>query len=258
MLAVLLDAHAHATPAAPWLFAPEGHDWRWFSYACGRLWLEAGCAALGAAGPLAGRRIGCLDRLTPRTVLAQLALERVGATPVAVAPEASAGGLDGWFLTLDGEQPPAGLAVVGTLPGRPSYQLDRLPATVPRLEGALTAPAAALAARLPAAAERDIVVLAGSLADAQLGALLGWSLAIGAATLLEPDSRAALASAVWARSTVVVVSGEELATLRGLPGVDSLKPLSPMGRLRAVWTTSEPDAATRRYWQGRGVSLLAL
>ena len=31
-----------------------------------------------------------------------------------------------------------------------------------------------------------------------------------------------------------------------------------MGRLRAVWLTSEPNEPTRAYWQGRGVALLAV
>ena len=116
----------------------------------------------------------------------------------------------------------------GSATGDPAWLLEALAGSE------LGRRAERLAARVGVGGERDVSVL-GARLDEPLGRLLvAWSVAAGAALVLEGQANATLATALWARPTVLALTTVELQGLApDFPQLFKGK-RSPLGRLRAV------------------------
>ncbi len=243
LLAALLTQVAER-PAEPWLFEPKGLDWQWYSFASVARWVEL--AAEGLSKMPAGARLARPTTLSVAAVVAELAIRAAGHH---VVPE----GGEPWELP---SPPPANLT---------GWRGSLLAPEVPGTSGADPRSRAALqlAERLGPGPERDVTVVAGSLADAVVARLLDWATVTGAAVLLEPRAAAGIATARWARATVLAGTAAELSEWSRATAFD-LSPrrwrLSPAGRLRAwLLAGSEPPAPElAAFWAGRSVPLLPL
>jgi len=243
-----LAGRAADTPEEPWLFHPDGWDWRW------RSWCQvADQAARGAAevlrAPAELRRVGCPDRLDPDAVAAVLAVVAAGRTAVPggageVAFPACRSRLDRWRPEV--LAPASSGGAVEVEDGETLTDAD------------LAAGAGSLAALLPEElgtrpGARPILCAAPDLPLRARWTLLAWSVLHAAAWALEPDPDSFLGAVLWVRPTVVAV---------GPGGVDRLA--AALGerrnrrhhRLRAVVVAGEraPDAGV---WQDLGVPLVS-
>ncbi len=111
--------------------------------------------------------------------------------------------------------------------------------------------------------KRDILVLAGDLAEPAERTLLAWATVAGAALLLEPLRESLVGTAVWARPTVFAGTAEETARLRQAVEREGSRwwrrrPRLPFGRLRAVLQTDTAEVAPGDVarWAEHGVTLL--
>jgi hypothetical protein len=123
---------------------------------------------------------------------------------------------------------------------------------------------AAALAGAPTPRGRDILVSWRDLDHPVERQVVSWTLAAGAALILEPQAGSGLASALWARPTVFGGLPEEMEAFhvaldakRGW--LHRLRPgRLPLGRLRAVlWLgPAPPPAGEAERWSARGVSLV--
>ena len=107
----------------------------------------------------------------------------------------------------------------------------------------------------------DVTVLSPPVTTDLERTILAWSALSGAALLLEPNSAAFLATAAWARPTVLgLVTEEEVARLRDWAESSKTGPRSPFGRLRAlvVPASLEISSNEREFWEQRSVQWVAL
>ncbi|MFN7960988.1 MAG: AMP-binding protein [Thermoanaerobaculia bacterium] len=270
-------AAAQQMPEDPWLFEPEGHDWRWLSFA--EVWRRCARLAhtLGSLPP--GTRVGYPDLAYSWAIVADVAIQAAGLVAVPVAPGAAVKGLGGWVRGPVEVPEPAGVpcfvmapvsadeSPTGTSPGA-----GPLASELPRPGGGfeLEAPPRKKPPPLPPlgdsgfarlgapAGGRDVTVLSAPLESILGRQLLLWSAASRAALLL-PGRSAWLPAAVWARATVLAGTSAELAQLRSVPEVD--QPVerwrrSRMVRLRGwVGFGEAPAAELEAYWKARGVRI---
>ncbi|HEX4953658.1 MAG TPA: hypothetical protein VF017_09735 [Thermoanaerobaculia bacterium] len=246
-------ARVAVRPSEPWLFEPKGLDWQWWSFASVARWVEL--AAEGLVGQPAGSRLPRPTEPSVAAVVTQLAIRAAGHYGAAEGGEA-------WQLP---SPPAANLTEWRGSLGRARKEAGTLRAGKEADTWLEVGEEAAfdLAERLGAGAERDVTVVAGSLADPVAARLLDWATVTGAAVLLEPRAAAGLATARWARATVLAGTAAELAEWHRATAFD-LSPrrwrLSPAGRLR-VWLLAgeEPPAADlAAFWTERGVAILPL
>jgi len=287
---------ARRLPEDPWLFHVDGLDWRWISFGTGA---EAVARAarrvaegLDREGLPIPARVAFSDLKTVPSLIADLAIAGAGhlACPWPVtspgaardlAPAAGAGwegeALPPWLpagapvLSL-GPPPrpdwrawqrpdPAGAptALAGSRAGGAVVLGPGGPVEVPSLR--LTEVARELAAEIGTRREREITVLAEPLLNPQARLQLGWALLSGAALLLEPDARAFLGTAAWARPTVLFGGAAELARLGERLGRESgrRRRRLPFGRLH-TWVLPPGETVPeelRSTFESRGVRLLA-
>jgi hypothetical protein len=111
--------------------------------------------------------------------------------------------------------------------------------------------------------EREILVLAGDLADPAERSLLAWATMAGAALLLEPDRESLVGTAVWARPTIFAGTIGEVARLwqaveRERARRWRRKSRLPFGRLRAVIQTDAAEIPPEQAaaWTECGVRIL--
>jgi len=220
-LLALLSQRAAESPAQPWLFAPDGLDWRWWSWARAQSTVAGVSAGLLAAGLAAGSPLEIPSEATPGSVLAWLAALGAGLMPVRGNPAA----------------PARLLAAGGPRPERTAFLLERgeqgeearrefLP--VPHRSGrSTTAPEAAARHRREG---RPVLLRASGAAGPEDRALVAWTLRAEAALVLEPAPAALAAALLWTRPTHLV---EPSATLdlvaRALPRLAGGR--DPEGRL---------------------------
>lgn len=117
----------------------------------------------------------------------------------------------------------------------------------------LDAEARRIAALLPTAPRRDILIAGRSPEDPDERAVLAWATVAGAAVVLaSPEMR--LAAALWARPTLFHGTASEIAALSVAIAERSRR---RWHRLRAVLVTGPDDlpAAEREAWSARGVAV---
>lgn len=310
-LAAALVHRAAATPHAPWLFEPQGWDWRWRPFAAAAAAVEQATRTLAGAFP-PGTRVALADLPRPETIVLDLGIQGAGLVSVPLSPDhpsfdaralVTIAGEDDHFATSPLER----IAVPVTWEGEPGGREPRLPAPqrspstfqlqnagtrdseAPAAEAlarrasggtlveastsaaptsisaaALATAAAALADRLGSAPgrARDVVVSAGPFLAPAERRLLAWATSTGAAVLLVPPTDR-VATAAWARVTVFLGNGEEVAALAHAAGLGARRrfaalrsPRRPFGRLRAVVATTPPPAEAAAFLRDRGVALL--
>jgi len=252
-LPAALARQAAADPESPFLFWPEGWNWRWWS------WRQAAELAARWSAPLAGLRAGAgvafAGDAYPQAIVLDLAVQAAGLTAVPLAGlRAGAAGQDldagaarqaaaqagavAWLeaaagearaIRLDGaaaaELENAAGAGPGVLVADGGGGWRRLsPAAVlaaaARVEDAIVAgrvEGAIAAGRVEgaiAAAEREILVAGWPLREWPGRVLAAWAVFAGAALVLEDDPARRLGTVRWARPTVFHGSAAEVAALR--------------------------------------------
>lgn len=301
--------HLHSRPEDPWLFHQEGWDWRWFSWrAVGdRVSLWAG--PLAGLGVPPGSRVAFAGGAHPAAVCLDLAIQGAGLVSVPLAlrpgekPEArlAALGCRAWAEPEGSFSPvalPPGIARV-VLPawmaagrsletaGPPTAQdfqdsregkdlgggvvLEREGVPLELSAEDLAAWAGRIGERIgpPVEAEREILILGGSLAGWAERGMLTWATAAGSVVLLEGDPESRIADAAWARVTLFHGTARELGQLRKTVEDDRRgrwmdrllgRTRLPFGRLRTVVVAGpEPLPATETtFWEGRGVRIVEL
>jgi hypothetical protein len=285
--------HARLKPEEPWLFVQQGWDWRWRAFGELAEWVGATVEAVSDLAPQT--RVGYAARLSPALIAADLALQAAGLAAVPIDPDLGSAERRetarrrrcGAWLELGteeaGEAPVAlvrrapslesGAARSAATPGALGLALASLSARRPggalavaeggpvEIEGgALGAAARSLAEAIGPARRQEITVLAGCLEEPLARYLLAWATASGAAVVLEPDRRAYLATAAWARPTVLGGGAADLEAALARAEAGSTGRRSPFGRLRA-WLVAAgepiPEKLSER-WQRRAVRILPL
>ncbi len=233
----LLSRRAAESPAQPWLFAPDGLDWRWWSWARAESAVAGVAAGLLAAGLAAG-------------------------TPLEIAPEASPGGVLAWLAALGaGLRPVIGgpaapfrlLTAGGPRPERTAFLLERREAGSEAERQLLPAPhRGGRRTTQPETAARHrregrpVLLRARACAAPEDRALVVWTLRAEAALVLEPAPAAFAAALHWARPTHLAEPSETLDLLaEALPrlagGRDPEGRLARRSRLRSVrWLGAVP------------------
>jgi hypothetical protein len=242
-----LGARAAETPEEPWLFHPDGWDWRWRSWGQVADQVARGAAAVRRSPPEL-RRVGCPERLDPDAVAAVLAVVAAGRTAVPggageVAFPACRSRLDRWRPEVLEPASPAGAVEVED--GETLTEVD------------LAAGAGSLAALLPEplgprSGARPILCAAPDLPLRVRWTLLAWSVQHAAAWALEPDPDAFLGAVLWVRPTVVVAGPGDLERLAAALGERRHR---RHHRLRAVVVAQE-GAPGAGIWQDLGVPVL--
>lgn len=232
--------HAEANPEQPWLFRPEGWDWRWWS------WKEAAVRMSTWAEQMSGLPEGSLLSFSytafPDLVVLDLAIQAARMVPVPVSGPV----LEGWGERLDLD------------PSPPSPLSHRPPSG--RESGNVADEFARGRAEPLRKTARDIVVLSGPLERPEERAMLSWATLAGAAIVLEPNPAVRVATAAWVRPTVFHGTAEEIAALRtwvekeGKGGWLRRRARLPFGRLRRILVTGKGlSAEEARFWEDRGV-----
>lgn len=261
---------AASDPEIPWLFHPEGLDWRWWSRR------EVARGALAWAAELArhppGSHAAFLYRPRPYAVALDLAIQAAGLVSVPLAEEGEA--REEGVVTIGGEavplgpwnpaaSQPAGLPQPGggaVLAGGGAYARQ---VGAGGLAAAAERIAQEIAAAAPLRERHEILVSYRPLSDPLERALISWAASTGAAVLLEPFPLSALASIAWARPTLFAGTTEEISRLRAAAG-PSRRPWRrrklPFGRLRLVLAAGSqplpPEEAA--YWEERGVRVVEI
>lgn len=235
--AAALAAHAARHPHRPFLFWPEGLDWRWMSFA------EA---------------VAEVERL--REGVARRVEEQESAVPPAVVEVLEE--------IAEGERVGGGAVVAGAgQAGGGPVARGRAVAGAVGSEGA-----AGVGARRP---RQEVVVLAPPFTEEGGGELLAWAVLAGAALVVEPSRGGLVATAGWARPTVFRGTVAEIAALAreaaaaersGLAGFwrrlrrwlgGEPPPPRPFGRLHTVVVSDGPaDTLDAAFWRTRGTRLL--
>lgn len=244
-LPAALLCHAELGREEPWLFRPEGWDWRWWSWgeAARRmsLWAER-LAALPA-----GSHVSFSYTALPEAVILDLAIQAAGLVSVPVSGPVA----EGWGERLDLD-PPA----LGPLFHRPAGDAGMpadLVAMAERVQAEIGPP--------PRQGSREIVVLSGPLDQPEERAMLSWATVAGAAVVLEPNPDLRVATAAWVRPTVFHGTAEEIAALRGWvekeeKGWFRRRRRLPFRRLRRVLVVGEEiGTEEKKFWEGRGVGV---
>lgn len=267
----------------PWLFFSQGIRWRWRSFeqvadhvARVRSSIES---AVSASGPTDG--VAFRGRRGPDSVAISLAIQAAGETAMAVLPgqplaSLASGSALPWVQTEETprDQPDTAQARFEV----PAARSDLEAWTAEPLEAGggwiaatagnervsrfsseeIAAAAVALDGTIsPFLREVEIppVVLLGPSADPwQAEIFLTWTLSRGFPVVLEPDSDAVAATALWARPHLVLASSSELERLAQLLGQRShLK----NHRLSLLVATDEdaPSPLARLRWESMGVPL---
>jgi hypothetical protein len=246
-LAAALAGHAARHPHRPFLFWPDGLDWRWMDYA-------------EAAGEVAR-----LERAGPPAEGLDEGAVTAGAGEAAV-PDAVGEALE---------------AVAGPRPAGGSPAFLEIAALGARAQAAAAAAfGAGLALAAPRRPRREIVVLAPPFAEergADPGAslLFAWAVLAGAALVLEPSPPALVATAAWARPTLFRGPAADLAALareaeaaerHGFsPWLRRLRhhlapeapPPLPFARLHTLLLAGPPPPAeSLTFWHTRGTRVL--
>lgn len=197
-----LADHAAATPEEPWLFARADDDWRWRSWNQVADQVARGAAELCRLEPAV--RVAGADLLHPEAVALALAVQAAGG----VAVPAGAG------------DPAIVLPPVRSRLSRWTPELDALRHTNPdalafpgRTHRDLWEAASAWSARFPPPRGRPIVLASPEIGRVHRQVLLAWTLATGAAWVLEDDPIAFLPAVLRNRPTRVVAPGADLALL---------------------------------------------
>lgn len=237
-LPAALLRHAERGREEPWLFRPEGWDWRWWSWgeAARRMSLWAERLAILPAGT----HVSFSYTALPEAVILDLAIQAAGLVSVPVSGPVP----EGWGERFEIDPSP---------PGPLSY----------RSPGDFAMPdPAAMAERVQAEigpspeGSREIVVLSGPLDRPEERAMLSWATVAGAAVVLEPDPALRVATAAWVRPTVFHGTVEEIAALRGWVEKERkgwFRKL-PFRRLRRVLVVGEMEIE-KGFWEGRGVGI---
>jgi acyl-CoA synthetase (AMP-forming)/AMP-acid ligase II len=234
-LPAALQGHAARDREEPWLFHPEGWDWRWLSWGEIAAQVDAGAASL-AVQP-AGSPLSFSYSPRPEFVVYDLAVQAAGlvSVPSSSLQDLPVGGGGGAMVMT------AGAPVV--------VEAAELVAMAERVQGEIAPPRKAY--------EREIVVLGGPLERMEERAMLSWATVTGAAVALEPTPGSRVATAAWVRPTVFHGTPEEIGGLRvwvEKKGRGWLRrPGLPFGRLRTVLVVGEEGIADEGFWTERGV-----
>lgn len=250
-LPALLVHLAEVAPDRPWLFHPQGLDWRWLARAevAERVAARAGVLAdgLGRAGVEAGAPVAFRAAPDPDSVILDLALQAAGYRPVplypcdpAVAAEAGAAAL--LEAPRDGENGPE----VRRLDPAAAPPPPLAPADLLQAARRLAAPAATLPfptspdeppspspSTPPAPRPRgghEVTVAGHPFASPGQRLLVAWTLVTGGALVLEGQPGVRVSTASWARPTLFLGTAEELDRLRGT--AESFRRGDLTGRLR--------------------------
>lgn len=295
-LTAALAAHAAADPESPFLFWPQGWNWRWWSW---RHTAELAARwQMQLAGLPPGSRAAFAGDVFPQAIVLDLAVQAAGLVPVpldavpwpggeAVAATLHELGCAVW-VAADGEgdggevrvhraaAPEAGAGGEGVR-GGPAGVLLRgaggawVEVRVPVVMAAARKVGEALGATAVAPVERDIAVLGRSLGEGAGRLLAAWALTAGAAVVLEADPVQRLETVLWARPTVFAGSRVEVQALDGRLAAAEARRSSvrwwrargrrarlSLGRLRAVLQEEAPDPDEVERWARRGVRLVEL
>ena len=246
-LPAALFLHAGSSPEEPWLFQPEGWDWRWHSWREIAREVQARAESLSASA--AGSRVTFPYTAQPEAIVFDLAVQAAGLVAVPFSgpppphhPEEGRGGegAGGAVVVRNGE--PVELTAVELI-----AMANRLQELIAPSRGS------------------EIVVLSGSIEDPDERAMLSWATLAGAAVVLEPNPALRVATAAWTRPTVFHGTAAELAVLRDWAvrekrGWLRRSPRRPFRRLRTVLVTG-PEALgqeEKEFWEGRGVRVAGL
>lgn len=261
--------HAVSDPESPWLFRPEGLDWRWHSFGEMAAWMALDADFVAG---LPGDEVAIPFAATPAWMSLDLALqatERISAVANAL-PD---------LLDL----PPRPGA-----PGSPYRRWRQIPLLEPppepggvRLRDSTGLPLVWSASDLVEEGEalgaeiehqggappggREIALWSGPPDQPASRAFLAWATLRGAALILEPDPYSRIATTLWARPTVFFGDAADLAALRQSLEDERPRrwfrrsPSLPLKRLRAVVHTgaSELPESEGTFWRGRGVAVIA-
>ncbi|HEV3459910.1 MAG TPA: AMP-binding protein [Thermoanaerobaculia bacterium] len=288
-LPAALERQAAADPESPFLFWPEGWNWRWWS------WRQVAELAAQWSAPLAGLRAGAGVAFAgdsyPQAIVLDLAVQAAGLTPVPLAGgegAAAEAGCVAWLeetagearvTRLDGE-----VALWDAAGGGPAVLLAgeggdwrplpvaELLAAAARVEGTIGAASRVEGATGSAAGPRgsrgrEILVGGWPLREWAGRLLAAWAVTAGAALVLETDPSRRLGTVLWARPTVFHGGAAETAALR--LQVEAARrphrwrgwrrlPSPPLGRLRTLFQLQPPAPAEAAFWQERGARLLQL
>lgn len=240
-LPTALLRHAKLGPEEPWLFRPEGWDWRWWS------WGEAACRMSLWAERLAtlpaGSRVSFSCTALPEAVILDLAVQAAGLVPVPVSGPVP----EGWGERFEIDPPSPG-PLFQRSPGEAA--MPDLAAMAERVQAEIGPP--------PRQGAREIVVLSGPLDRPEERAMLSWATVAGAAVVLEPNPAYRVATAAWVRPTVFHGTAEEIAVLRGWvekEGRGWFRKL-PFRRLRRVLVVGgEMGTEEKGFWEDQGVGI---
>ena len=287
-LPAALFLHAGSSPEEPWLFQPEGWDWRWHSWR--EIAREVRARAEGLAAHPRGSRVAFPYAARPEAIVLDLAIQAAGlvAAPTSAPPPEPSP-----------PQPSSPAPSLPPSPGEEGEKQEEVDLKAPSLPvrgegrgrerggwgsegggGAVVirngqpvelsaADLIALAGRIQELIEpigkRDIVVLGGPLEDPDERAMLSWATLAGAAVVLEPNPALRLATAAWARPTIFHGTADELTALRQWVEKEKSRwlrrsPRLPFRRLRTVLVTG-PEALgqeEKEFWEGRWVRVAGL
>ncbi|HPA94453.1 MAG TPA: hypothetical protein PLT41_00050 [Thermoanaerobaculia bacterium] len=228
----LLAQRAEESPAQPWLFAPDGYDWRWWSWAQAAATVAAVAAGLRAADLPPGSAVYLSPAATPGALLAWLAAAGAGLAPCWEAAETGTFRLE----CAGGPRPErAGFLLLRRREDGPE---ERCPLAGGRpAGGSVTRPEAAARHRRES---RPVLLRGRGTGEADDRALVLWTLQREAALVLEPNPGTLAATLLWSRPTHLAEPAavlDRLATV--LPqiagGRDPARRLRRSLRLRTVW-----------------------
>jgi hypothetical protein len=232
--------HAELGREEPWLFRPEGWDWRWWSWGEAARRMSAWKERLAALP--AGSQVSFSYTALPEAVILDLAIQAAGLVPVPVSGPVP----EGWGERFEID-PPA-----------PAPLFHRFSGDAARPDPVAMAERVQAEIGTSPKGSREILVLSGPLDRPEERAMLSWATVAGAAVVLEPHPAYRAATAAWVRPTVFHGTAEEIAALRGWvekQGKGWLRRRLPFGRLRRVLVVGEMGMEEKGFWEGRGVGL---
>ncbi len=243
-LPAALLRHAELAREEPWLFRPEGWDWRWWSWGEAALRMSTWAERLSALP--AGSPISFSYTAIPETVILDLAIQAAGLVSVPVSGPVA----EGWgeWFEID---PPSSVPLFHRPPG--DGAMPDLAAMAEQVQAQIDPP--------PRQRPREIVVLSGPLGRPEERAMLSWATVAGAAVVLEPNPVHRVVTATWVRPTVFHGTAEEIAALRGWVEKEGKGWFrkSPFRRLRRVLVVGEGFGEEEAgFWRGRGVGVGSL
>jgi hypothetical protein len=243
-LPIALLRHAELDREEPWLFRPEGWDWRWWSWGEAARRMTAWAESL--AGLPAGSHVSFSYTALPEIVILDLAIQAAGMVPVPVSRPVAADWGEAFVI-----DPPSPVPLFHRPPGGAMAGEDWA-ALAERVQVEIGPPLRA--------GSREIVVLSGPLERREERAMLSWATMAGAAVVLEPDPVLRVATAAWVRPTVFHGTAEEIAGLRQWVEKEGRgwlrrKTGLPFRRLRVVLVAGAEEISSEAadFWGRRGV-----